>query len=443
MRLRHERCAPRDGATQRILGLFCLLGVAALVFACLDTGIPGYQTNFPVTGVLITPPVASLSPGDHVQFQAKGVTQNGDSVPVVVLWSARFGTITADGLYTAPASGQEDVVTARVKGTAYADSAVVTLVPSAVATVNVIPAQLSLYVNDLKQLSAVVLNAAGDTLTGRPLAWSSTNQAVATVSSSGVVSGFATGNSTVSAATGGKVGTSTVTVLPRPQSGTWPDEPSSFPLIAEQPWSILSSLGWFLEFGTASIGLDVNAPESPPGVLQITYPSGFAGGSAPGTESYNLNSVHNLFVGMWWKPSNPWQGHITGSNKIQYAFTNENGSITMVMYGPVGGPYELRVFPQFSVSPLTWLTPNVAHVPVQLGVWHRIEWLLVYSSDASTPNGIVKWWLDGQLIGDYENVVFPGAPLTFYKLDPVWGGVDDVKNETDYYWFDQIHISGQ
>ena len=442
MRLRDERCAPRDGVTQRTLGLIGLLSIAALVFACLDDrGIPGYQIPPAVTGILITPPVASLSPGDHVQFEAKGVTKAGDSGTVAVVWTARYGAITPDGLYTAPASGQEDVVTARAAGTDYSDSAVVTLLPTPVNSVVVSPSSTQLNTGELAQFTAAVLDANGDTL-HRNVNWSSSTPAVASVSASGVVSALTPGSTTITAANGGKQGSSAVTVVQAPPSGTWPHEPSSYALIAEEPWSILSPLKWVLEFGTAAITLDTTAPESPPFVLQFTYPAGMAGGVAPGTMDYPLTGQHQLFVGMWWKPSSPWQGHNTGSNKIQYAFTDANGSITMVMYGPVGGPYELRVYPQFSTSAGIWLTPNIATVPVQLGVWHRIEWQLVYSTDASTPNGIVRWWLDGTLIGDYENVVYPGQGLSAYKIAPVWGGVGDVKNETDYYWVDQVHISG-
>ena len=450
MRLRDVWCAARDGVTLQVpewirapgLGAVGLL-LVALVFACLDRSVEvaGSSTTVTVLGILITPPVATLSPGDQVQFQAKGVTQGGDSVAVVVVWSARYGTITADGLYTAPASGQQDVVIARAAGAAYQDSALINLVSLPVNSVTISPSSAQLFTGEVAQLTAVVLNANGDTL-NRTVTWTSSAPAVATVSSSGVVSALTPGPATVTAGVSGKQGTSAITVVQAPPPGTWPDEPSSYTPIADEPWSVLSPLHWTLEFGTALITIDTTAPESPPFVLQFTYPTGFAGGVAPGTMGYPLSGQHQLFVGMWWKPSNPWQGHLTGSNKIQYAFTDAHGSITMVMYGPIGGPFELRVYPQFSTSAGIWLTPNVATVPVQLGVWHRIEWQLIYSTDANTANGICRWWLDGTLVGDYENLVFPSEGLTAYKIAPVWGGVQDVKTETDYYWIDHVHISG-
>jgi len=444
VRVRDVRCASGYEAAQRILRWCCFLSVVALVFACLDRSVQvvGSSTTTTVLGILITPAVATLNPGDHVQFQAKGVTQAGDSVQVVVTWAARYGRITPDGLYTAPASGQKDVVTATASGTALVDSVVINLLPVSVGSVVVRPSSATLVTGQLAQLMAAVLSSNGDTL-NRPVVWSTSDPTVAGISPSGVVSAKAPGSSTITAANGGEQGASAITVVAAPPPGEWPHEPSSYALVADEPWSILAPVNWILEFGTAAISLDGTAPESPPFVLQFTYPAGMPGGAAPGTMEYPLSGQHQLFVGMWWKPSNPWQGHITGSNKIQYAFTNEHGSITMVMYGPVGGPYELRVFPQFSTSSLVWLTPNVATVPVQLGVWHRIEWQVIYSSDSTTPNGICRWWLDGTLVGDYENLVMPAEGLAAYKIAPVWGGVSDVKQETDFYWIDHVHISAQ
>lgn len=90
-----------------------------------------------------------------------------------------------------------------------------------------------------------------------------------------------------------------------------------------------------------------------------------------------------------------------------------------------------------------WLVPNVAARPVVPGTWHRIEWLLAYNTTTGPANGIVRWWLDGELIGDHTDVPFPESPLAEYKLSPTWGGVGEVKSQDDYYRFDHIYISGR
>ena len=403
----------------------------------------GSSTTTPVVGILITPPVAAIAPGDHVLFQAKGVTPGGDSVPVAVLWAARHGTITSDGLYTAPVSGQLDVVTARAAGTAFQDSAVVELVPLPVGDVDVFPGSITVPVGGAALLRAVVLDTRGDTLAGHTVSWATSDASVAGVQQSGLVQGVAVGNATVTAAAGGHQGSSSVTVVQPSPPGTWPNEPTNYQLISEQPFDVLNLTNWNLQFGTAVIIPDPSAPFSPPDVLDIVYPIGFGGGQAPGTMQLTFpQPYHSVYVGTWWKASNPWQGQDANVDKIQYIFSQTTGSMFMCLYGPPGGPFEIRVFPQFSTSNLQWLTPNVNNVAVSLGTWHRIEWLVTQGPTQIPPSGIVQWWLDGQLIGSYNNVSLPPDLFAYYKVAPVWGGVGDVKTELDFFEYDHVHVSG-
>ncbi|HKR54914.1 MAG TPA: Ig-like domain-containing protein [Gemmatimonadales bacterium] len=371
------------------------------------------------------------------------MTKAGDSVPVAVVWTARYGTITADGLYTAPASVQEDVVTARATGTAYSDSAVVNLVALPVGEVDVFPGSVTVPVGGAALLRAVVLNTRGDTLGGHTVSWGTSDASVAGVQQSGLVQGVAVGNATVTAAAGGHQGSSSVTVTQPPPPGTWPNEPANYQLISEQPFDVLNLTNWNLQFGTAVIMPDPSAPFSAPDVLDIVYPIGFGGGQAPGTMQLTFpQPYHSVYVGTWWKASNPWQGQDANVDKIQYIFSQTTGSMFMCLYGPPGGPFEIRVFPQFSTSNLQWLTPNVNNVAVSLGTWHRIEWLVTQGPTQSPPSGIVQWWLDGQLIGSYNNVSLPPDLFAYYKVAPVWGGVGDVKTELDFFEYDHVHVSG-
>ena len=73
---------------------------------------------------------------------------------------------------------------------------------------------------------------------------------------------------------------------------------------------------------------------------------------------------------------------------------------------------------------------------VTLGQWHRIEWWVDRTA------GVVRWWMDGQLIGDYSGVAFPSGGFTNFEFSSTWGGIGDSKTETDYYWFDHVHLSG-
>ena len=82
------------------------------------------------------------------------------------------------------------------------------------------------------------------------------------------------------------------------------------------------------------------------------------------------------------------------------------------------------------------LQPNVVATVVTLGVWHRIEW---YSDCAA---GIVRWWLDGVLQGDYTGPAHNTVPFDMFQFSPTWGGCcTETKDQTDYYYYDHVVVS--
>jgi hypothetical protein len=80
---------------------------------------------------------------------------------------------------------------------------------------------------------------------------------------------------------------------------------------------------------------------------------------------------------------------------------------------------------------------------VTLGVWHRIEVCSKTSSTSTSQDGVVRWWLDGAVAGDYRTVNYPaGSVFSDYHISPTWGGVDTLsKTENDYLRFDHAYLS--
>ncbi|HEX7937708.1 MAG TPA: hypothetical protein VF483_01880, partial [Gemmatimonadaceae bacterium] len=187
---------------------------------------------------------------------------------------------------------------------------------------------------------------------------------------------------------------------------------------------------------------DSTSPATPGSVWQVRYPAGFGAGSAPATLTYSLGGATKVFVGTWWKANANWQGHPSNVNKIQFLFPSSGyGDMYLAAYGPPGGPYELRSVVQFpTFERKDALRPNRDPGLITMGQWHRLEWLVQYSSP-NAADGIVRWWLDGVLVGDYDNIRFPPARLDNFKLSPTWGGVGGAKTQTDYYWYDHVFIA--
>src|SRR5439155_25440316 len=90
-----------------------------------------------------------------------------------------------------------------------------------VASVTVTPPAPTVVVAGTVQLTATTKDANGSVLTGRVVTWASGNPAVATVSATGVVTGVAQGQGTITATSEGKQGRAAVTVTASPvASGT-------------------------------------------------------------------------------------------------------------------------------------------------------------------------------------------------------------------------------
>lgn len=273
--------------------------------------------------------------------------------------------------------------------------------------------------------------------------WTSSDDAVARfVGNSGLIAAERAGRAVLRVDCGRTHGETVVVVQPGSAPRAWPNEPSGFVPVADEPWNVASPGNWLLHWGTATVAIDSTAPLSPPNVLQIVYPPGFTGGVAPGTLEREIPPSGGIYTGMWWKVNEGWQGHPSNVNKIQFLFADQDaGDIYLAFYGTPGGPYELRVVPQFPGAQTPDRKPNRASAHVTLGAWHRIEWLVLYPGPLSIRSGVVRWWLDGVLIGEYTDVRFPDRPLVTYKISPTWGGVGGTKRNADRYLFDHVYLS--
>ena len=212
--------------------------------------------------------------------------------------------------------------------------------------------------------------------------------------------------------------------------------------------------------------MDSSAPFSPPRALEYVYPLGFSGGYEPAVDWYPLSGPSSLFVGFWWRASRPWQGHPV-VNKLTFATQwepsrSEESSSTILGVGPSPfnpatnaerGPWTLRVALEFSASNGHLLNSNGddpgarnlfgnSHPLIQPdGAWHRIELLLIKSTTAQSRDGVVRWWMDGQVAGDYTAVNFDQRLFGEFQFAPTWGGMDHVKLQQDYFRFGPVRIS--
>jgi len=163
--------------------------------------------------VTLTPAAATLNAlGATIQLTAAARDSNGHAIPAkTYTWASSNPGIAsvASGLVTAVANGAA-AITATADGAA--DTAEVT-VAQVLASIVVTPATPSLgALGATVQLQASARDSNAQAIGGKMFDWASSDHAVATVNTSGLVTAVANGTATVTATAEGVDGTTTVTV---------------------------------------------------------------------------------------------------------------------------------------------------------------------------------------------------------------------------------------
>ena len=168
-----------------------------------------------IASLRLTPATSTMYPNDSAQLHIAAFDDAGRAMAVVpgnVQWSSsdsRVVTVTDGGVVTAQAAGSA-VVTVHI-GSKTATAAV-NVMGLPIASVAVSLESSTLEVGQVTRAKATLTDAEGATLSGRAVAWQSSNPAIATVNSLGVVTAVGRGTATISAIAEGKVGGADLTV---------------------------------------------------------------------------------------------------------------------------------------------------------------------------------------------------------------------------------------
>jgi uncharacterized protein YjdB len=171
-----------------------------------------------VASVTVAPTSVTRTEGETAQLTATLRDAAGNTLTGrVITWStnaAGVATVNGSGLVTAVAPGAA-TITATSEGRS--GTAAMTVVPRVVpvASVTVTPTTATRTEGETAQLTATLRDAAGNTLTGRAITWSTSAAGVATVNGSGLVTAVAPGAASITATSEGRSGTAAITVVPR------------------------------------------------------------------------------------------------------------------------------------------------------------------------------------------------------------------------------------
>jgi hypothetical protein len=187
---------------------------AALGIGCSDSTTSPPNPP-PVASVTLSRDTATMAIGESVQLtailrDAQGATLDGRTIA----WASTApgtASVSNNGLVTATALGQSKIV-ATAEGKS--DTTTVTVRAAPVASLTLTRDSATVEIGGTIQFSVTLKDAQGTVLTGRDVAWTSTAPATASVSTTGLVTATALGQSKIVATAEGKSDTATVSVPP-------------------------------------------------------------------------------------------------------------------------------------------------------------------------------------------------------------------------------------
>jgi len=190
--------------------LFC-----SAILALLLPGCGGSNSSDTVASISVTPPSASVNVNVQQQFSAQALDANDNQVlNQTFTWTSSdttVATVAGSGVATGVSAGTA-MITATAGGIT---SQPVTLTVTAVVTnVTLSPASSTVAVGGTQQLMATAYDANGKSVPAT-ITWQNSSAAIATISTSGLVTGVSPGTVMITATANGVASpVATVTVTP-------------------------------------------------------------------------------------------------------------------------------------------------------------------------------------------------------------------------------------
>jgi uncharacterized protein YjdB len=218
-------------ANRARLGVIVMLTGLAGALACTEpTDVQS------VASIVVIPDSFDLALTTTRTITAQLVGPNGEAVTRTIAWSSSnpsIAAVSATGTVTPIALG---LATITISAGGKSVQVKVRVVQEPVVSVRITPQQAVhiVRVGQSVQLGAECLNGASEVLPDRSPAWNSSNPVIASVTSTGLVTGLAVGNATISASCNNVVGTTVAQVTLVPVSSIAVTPPQMNLLVGQQ-----------------------------------------------------------------------------------------------------------------------------------------------------------------------------------------------------------------
>ena len=212
-----------------------------------------------------------------------------------------------------------------------------------------------------------------------------------------------------------------------------------------------STTGLTDSYNSVQIRTDGTAPTSPSNCGYV-YLSARA--TQGGCELHKFTSTYgDMYSRMTFRVNSGWQGRIVG-DKLFFMRGPDGNGVFMMGGGPTkGGPLNIYFVHNSGNVDNSHIWPgdlgligiaNKAFVGFSPGTWVVIECYIKVSTTLTSRDGIVRWWVNGTLCGDFTNVNYAPGGLNDWVWTQTWDGSGDMGTTNTVLWeqwLDHLYIS--
>ncbi len=232
---------------------------------------------------------------------------------------------------------------------------------------------------------------------------------------------------------------------------TWANKPVAANSVLDYDMnkSTLASVGVLDAYGSSISATDGTAPVSPNSVLKSRIE---AGSNSGGMQlNYVFSTYTDMFVGLSWRTNAAFEGRPQGNKTF---FMRGPGSNGVFLWGnsalSAGSHQYIWSFNTSgldnshitgSTDPGVPLFGNVSSGVVTRGNWYRIEAYVKKSTTNTSRDGIVRWWVNGTLVGNFTNTNYAGGGLNEWVWSETWDGTPNFTVSTAWeHYLDHLFI---
>jgi len=209
---------------------------------------------------------------------------------------------------------------------------------------------------------------------------------------------------------------------PECQVPEWPGQPplqapAGFRAVSDQEWTTLKPDSWdYLRRTSSKNDAICQDAANARSALEIVFTPDMAANTEPSVHWLSLPAANAVYAAWFVRLSPNWTPSPAGGGKIAFLHT-PMGQVYTGFFGS-HAPHHVSVNTEWAPYGQKIWDPNVQTTSIEYGKWYRIEWYMQWETVPGAGDGVIRWWVNGALNGDYRDIRYPIGGFTQFEFAP-------------------------